>query len=133
MKHPHDEHIRFCLDNYERAQWQGRFFGCDWPNDWVDVRDDWPYWRSDEYRTRLRPETVTRTITYPKPETVEPPLHTRYFVADPWLERWYEEFEWCNDPTDKRWLALGIIHLTAEAARAHGMALAGVSDGPEAA
>jgi hypothetical protein len=74
-------------------------------------------------RLAMKPvEMITRTITYPKPESEPLTVGQMYWcVCD--LEA--RSFPWLGSHVDTRYLLHGLIHLTQEAATAHAKALIG--------
>lgn len=60
----------------------------------------------------LAPQTITRTITYPTPETVAPGIDTVYYSPDPQREAFFSTEEWKNDEMDNRWLSRGLVYLS---------------------
>lgn len=79
---------------------------------------------------RLRQETVTiGNISFPKPESEKPKLHTEYFFpcfTTPSLANFYK---WAGDDVDYELLKAGLVHLTKENAIAHAEALIKLSGG----
>ena len=72
---------------------------------------------------RIKPRTVTCTLTYPEPSRVKPEMGQKYYTA------YYDcnsKGEWCvpsnkweDNEIDNVWLNNGRIHLKEEDARAH--------------
>lgn len=84
-----------------------------------------PYDLDEPSTARLAPETVTRTITYPKPESVAPELGRRYWTPAIRGSDDFAEHFWYGNTYDQMKLARGLVHLTVEAAIAHAKALIG--------
>lgn len=96
--------------------------------DWYDIKGREPEWTADEYR--IKPKTIRiGEIDVPEPVRVALKRGDIYFVSQLTPTRISEEFSWADDPTDKRLLSRGLIHLTREAAELHAKALILVSVG----
>jgi hypothetical protein len=72
------------------------------------------------YRPKKR--EVTRTITYPKPETEAPERGAICYIADPISEGRCLEHIWMGDRTSIRYLARGLVYLRKEDAIARAKA-----------
>lgn len=83
-------------------------------------------WNCESLRTKP-PELVmvTRTVAYPAPMAVEPELGTKYFLCVP---SGISTYTWCGNPTNEKWLAAGVCHLTRAAAQAQWDAFYGVQE-----
>lgn len=73
---------------------------------------------------RRKPRTVTRTITYPEPIREAPKRDSQIFVASATYQEFYFQTTWTGCEWDRRTFDRGLIHLTTEAAAAHGRAMA---------
>ena len=98
-----------------------------WQNDsrvWKAIHLPVRFYSHMEYR--LKPESKTIRIgEYDVPEPVREPLENGTTCWYPKLSNidLIDGYIWCNDDTDVRMLSNGLIHLTAEAAKAHAEAL----------
>jgi hypothetical protein len=77
------------------------------------------------FNWRIVPKTVTRSITYPKPESASPLHGTVYYYPVPLLSKCVEQSYWGNDSDDFDLLRKGFVHLTRENATLHSKALLG--------
>lgn len=75
---------------------------------------------------RLKPQLVIGDRLVPMPER-EAPAVGIFFTASPHVEDYYSTYSWSGDKSDLRWLERGLVHLTKEAAIAHGEALVALS------
>jgi len=77
-----------------------------------------PQWIED-YEYHREPDTITvNGVKVPKPCCETPKENARYYVADPTSNK-LGQYTWRDTDTGFRWLQLGLIHLTKEAAQAH--------------
>lgn len=76
---------------------------------------------------RLKPQLVIGDRLVPMPEREAPAVGTPLFIAIPHGESYYSAYSWSGDKSDLRWLERGLVHLTKEAAIAHGEALTALS------
>jgi hypothetical protein len=96
-------------------------------NDWIDF-DTHPMWFSDS-QYRRKPKTINiNGFQVPEPIRNELKYGDIYYVCrdidrDPLSSVWYD------DQTDKKWLKLGVIHLTHKAALLHQKALLSFANG----
>ena len=83
-----------------------------------------PRWNEDmQYRRKPR-FILINGIEVPEPMREKPEVGSHYWVPEVSSPAKYASIiVWCNDDDDKRWLELGICHLTREAAELHAMAL----------
>lgn len=73
---------------------------------------------------RVMPRTITiNGREVPEPLRVTPPDGTLYWTPNLLSEEGVDDYNWCDDGSDKFWLQCGLIHLTREAAQAHTEAL----------
>lgn len=76
---------------------------------------------------RLKPQLVIGDRLVPVPEREAPAVGTPLFTANPHGENYYSTYSWSGDKSDLRWLERGLVHLTKEAAIAHGEAFTALS------
>jgi len=121
MKHVHAELMaQYAQDAMETdtpwERWERVHCG-----EWVDCLYHPGWFSGGKYRRK--PQTITRTITYPKPLS-ELPEGSRYFyIATPNLHEFYFVAK-----NGQRYLRRGLAHATKEAAIEHGKALAGAEE-----
>ena len=73
---------------------------------------------------RIKPKVISiNGIEVPEPMREEPEFNTEYWVADPVETGGETACMWHNMEAEKRWLSLGLCHLTEEAAAIHAKAL----------
>lgn len=80
------------------------------------------------YKFTRKPRTVTRTISYPAGVSEAPKRDAQIFVASATYREFYFQTTWTGCEWDRRTFDRGLIHLTTEAAEAHGRAMAGEAD-----
>lgn len=68
------------------------------------------------------PKTITRTITYPAPETESPARGAEYFIPDLSSEA-VQAWDWEGEEVDHVHLRLGLVYLTEEDAIARAKAM----------
>lgn len=93
-----------------------------------DSLDDNPLWDND-VQYRRKPQTININ-GFEVPEPLREPLKrgdSYYTCRVPGGGD--AEYTWFNDETDTKWLDLGVIHLTKEAANLHRQALLSFTDG----
>lgn len=76
---------------------------------------------------RLKPLLVIGDHLVPMPEREAPTEGTTYFTPDPHRVDYYGSYIWRNLQSNQHFLARGLVHLTKEAAIAHGEALIALS------
>ena len=76
---------------------------------------------------RLKPMLVIGDHLVPMPECEAPAEGTTYFTPDPHSVDHYGSYIWRNLQSNQRFLDRGLVHLTKEAAIAHGEALIALS------
>lgn len=76
---------------------------------------------------RLKPQLVIGGRLVPMPEREAPAVGTTLFTPAPHGEDYYNTYSWSGDKWDLSWLERGLVHLTKEAAVAHGEALVALS------
>lgn len=77
---------------------------------------------------RLKPQLIIGDRLVPVPERETPTEGTTHFTPDPHSVDYYGSYIWRNLQSDQRFLARGLVHLTKEAAIAHGKALVALSE-----
>ncbi|TDB42647.1 hypothetical protein [Photorhabdus luminescens] len=98
---------------------------------WEDIFHH-PNWNPD-FKYRRKPETEMITVgkvSFPKPVDYKLEYNDEYFMLD--LTTTISSIRkliWKNDICDNRFLELGIIHLTKEAAKQHAEALIKINKG----
>lgn len=121
--HPHNAvhcaMLQSVIDGAPKTVQYGGHYGGGWvdmPKDAYGISIvDWV--ASHTFRIKPpEPVMVTRTVTYPAPMTVAPANGTEYLV--PHANGVYS-YTWTGDTTELAWLAIGICHLTREAAQEH--------------
>lgn len=88
---------------------------------WISC-DDHPCWMP-ENSYRRKPETVTKTITIPKPVTQAPKIGQAYWVPSLIYPDSPTLFTWGCDSLEISILYKGLVHTTKAAAVEHGQAL----------
>ncbi len=80
---------------------------------------------SDKYEVRIKPDViVVNCIEVPAPEKTVLERNSEYWVADVAEEDGCSgPIYWGGDEDDQRWLRYGILHLSRDAASAHGKAM----------
>jgi len=68
------------------------------------------------------PKVITRTITYPAPETEAPARGTEYFIPEP-ISGYSLGYTWHGDGADIGYLRQGLVYLTEEDAIARAKAM----------
>lgn len=76
---------------------------------------------------RLKPQLLIGDRLVPMPEREAPAMGRNFFIANPYGENYYSKYLWSGDESELLWLERGLVHLTTEAAAAHGEALAALS------
>lgn len=76
---------------------------------------------------RLKPQLVIGDRPVPMPEREAPAVGTTFFTPDPHSVDYYGSYIWRNLQSNQCFLERGLIHLTKEAAIAHGEALVALS------
>ncbi len=76
---------------------------------------------------RLKPQLVIGGRLVPMPEREAPAEGTTYFTPDPHSVDHYGSYIWRNLQSNQRFLERGLVHLTKEAAIAHGEAFIALS------
>ena len=76
---------------------------------------------------RLKPQLVIGDQSVPLPEREVPAKGTTYFTPSLYAQTYFTEYCWAVETLDLRWLERGLVHLTKEAAIAHGEALVALS------
>lgn len=77
---------------------------------------------------RLKPQLVIGDRLVPMPEREAPTEGTTHFTPNPHSVDYYGSYIWRNLQSDQHFLARGLVHLTKEAAIAHGEALVALSE-----
>ncbi|HAT1526671.1 TPA: hypothetical protein KV183_000722 [Morganella morganii] len=92
-------------------------------DNWYQLNSESVFHHDGIYRFVPQPGTI-KIGDYEVPEPVRNPLEfgTKYWTADIFSDP--VENSWCGDSLDLRWLSLGLIHLTSDAAKLHASALA---------
>jgi len=131
MKHIHAELMaQYAQDAMETdspwERWE-RMSGGAWVDCWCS-----PGWFSAA-KYRRKPQTITRTITYPKPLSELPEGACVFYIASPNTKTFFRAvFRAVGDSANPRMIhphiRRGLVHATKEAAIAHGKALAGVEE-----
>lgn len=79
---------------------------------------------------RIVPRTIRiGAFDVPEPYRGEMKQHQEYYVPELHNRKFYGESRWDDDDFDNKYMKLGIIHLTPEAAALHGKALASLTAG----
>ena len=76
---------------------------------------------------RLKPQLVIGDRLVPMPEREAPAIGDTYFTSNAHAKDYYNMCFWGDSWLDQAWLARGLVHLTKEAAIAHGEALVALS------
>ena len=76
---------------------------------------------------RLKPQLVIGDQLVPMPEREAPDIGDTYFTSNAHAKDYYTMYSWGDSWLDQAWLERGLIHLTKEAAIAHGKALIALS------
>ena len=99
-----------------------------WDDDeWVESRNDRNPLTHPGWLWRVKPRTVTRTVTYPAPETVAPAEGVAFYVPSIYgngesttLHRWHSPYA-----SYQLWLKAGLVYLRKEDAEARARAMLG--------
>lgn len=76
------------------------------------------------YEYRIKPRTINiNGFEVPEPVIDELEYGTEFFKVELESDELCDNYTWNGDHFDKKWLSLGIIHLTREAAELHAKAL----------
>ena len=104
---------------------QQAWFWCIDSNQWLCTYD--PMWHDDRiYVLGAKPTSPPTKmcklggLEFPMPETVAPPISTRYYCA---CLTGIKKFIWRGDAFDEDFLSSGVVHLTLKKATAHYLAL----------
>lgn len=91
-----------------------------------------PSWNAAS-RFRRKPRTIRiGDIDVPEPVREALEAGTAFHIADPTVEMFYlGDYKWSAQRQYSIWLARGLVHLTAEAAAAHGRALCALTSKAE--
>ena len=100
---------------WEFRDWGGR------EASWISCKEH-PSW-IPENSYRRKPETVTKTITIPKPATQAPKPGQAYWVPSLIYPDSPARRTWCCDSSEISILYKGLVHTTKAAAVEHGQAL----------
>jgi hypothetical protein len=128
-EHPHAEFLRYVADGGDPDDWEvrGKTDACWLPT--TAVMCGMVLLHPEHHAVRRRPRTVTRTITYPEPLREEPKRGQAVYVADPTEdEGYFFPSQYFPDVFGQWVFKHGLLHATEEAARQHGMALAGIEE-----
>jgi len=127
MKHMHAELMaQYAQDAMETDEPWERWEFRDFDVDWSDCRGH-PSWM-EHRQYRRKPQTITRTITYPEPLT-ELPKDRAVYIARPDILQLYLMCRYREaNAYMQRHVSRGLVHATKEAAIAHAKALAGVEE-----
>lgn len=81
-------------------------------------------WNSFNYRKAVRTIDING-FKVPEPMREEPKKGSHYFIVAPLTNAptWVRKYQWDNQEFERRWLSLGLIHETQEAAELHAEAL----------
>ena len=122
--HPQADILRAIADGEEMEQkcsdgvWRG--IKSDTLLRWIAVDTSFDY--TPYFRIKRKTINING-IEVPEPMREEPEFNTDYWVADPVETGGETACIWDNMEADKRWLSLGLCHLTQEAATIHAKAL----------
>lgn len=77
-----------------------------------------------QYEWRVKPRTITRTVTYPAPETVAPARGATYYTPNAY-QGYTNAYHWRDTLTDGSLLHRGLVYLRLEDAEARARAMLG--------
>lgn len=120
--HKHADMIRRWLDDASLCV-QSRHPHC---AAWQDV--DKPEWfEGQEYR--FKPRTIRiGDMEVPEPMRVAPNVGDVYWVVDLMAQELCTELAWNGDDPERRWLSIGVCHVTKKAAIQHAKALIALTE-----
>lgn len=127
--HPHHavwrEHVQSVLDGEPKVV-QVKVECCEWEDlsfCYAGVVD--ALWReTNQYR--IKPRTITRTITYPEPMKVAPKVGDVFWVVNLFSDVTASQSVWDGGKYDRLWLSRGMCFATEADAKAAAQAIFGI-------
>ncbi|MDR2880862.1 MAG: hypothetical protein LBV29_03035 [Azoarcus sp.] len=120
--HPHAENMRLYAEDAAETDKPWIRWECGFISTWEDLTRH-PQW-DIACMYRRKPRTVLiNGIEVPEPLREAPPVNDNVYVVSPASDPGIVRYSWREEDFMQRWLALGLLHLTEEAARQHVEAL----------